>query len=160
MIYDPDSKKFQSYCRCLSKAERVAAVYAAEIAKVENKRANAIQCEEQRWYANWEDAKAALYMDMLDARKNIEFNKWLRRNQAPVTKLVLMIKPYKALPGPFQKCLSKGLLKAFPLKGPFKCLLIKWPLKQAQNTFEGEKPPRTPTRNKHTKLAFYGPLSP
>ena len=89
MIYDPDKKKFQSYCRCLSKAERVAATHGRRLGyrckRDPDNRKETVGSNKQRGaevvYANWEEAKAALYMDMMDARKNIEFNKWLAKGR-------------------------------------------------------------------------------
>jgi nicotinamide mononucleotide adenylyltransferase len=79
MIYDPEQPKFRSYCRKLTAAERVSAVYAREMQKAEMNREREMKREEKRWYSNWETSKAAVYMDMVDARKNIEFKNWKKR---------------------------------------------------------------------------------
>ena len=82
MIYDPKLQKFQSYCRKLTKAERVYATYAREMQKAEMDRERTMKREERLRYPNWETAKAALYMDMVDNRKNIEFENWKKRQIA------------------------------------------------------------------------------
>ena len=36
--------------------------------------------ELRRWYSNWDMAVPALYIDMLHSRKDIEYEKWLKRH--------------------------------------------------------------------------------
>ena len=79
MIYDPKQQKFRSYLRRLTKAERVYATYAREMQNAELDREKKLKREERRWYGNWDTAKPALYMDMVENRKNIEFENWRKR---------------------------------------------------------------------------------
>ena len=82
MIYDPKQQKFRSYCRKLTKAERVYATYAREMQKAEMDQERKNKREERLWYGNWETAQPALYMDMVDNRKSIEFKNWQKRQIA------------------------------------------------------------------------------
>ena len=79
MIYDPKQQKFRSYLRRLTKAERVYATYAREMQNAELDREKKMKREERRWYGNWDTALPALYMDMVENRKNIEFENWRKR---------------------------------------------------------------------------------
>ena len=82
MIYDPMQQKLRSYCRQLTKAERVYATYASEMQKAELDREKKVKQEERLRYGDWENAKTELYMDMVDHRKKIEFEKWKNRQNS------------------------------------------------------------------------------
>ena len=79
MIYDPTQQKFRSHLRRLTKAERVYLTYVREMQNAEFDQEKKLKREERRWYPNWDTAKPALYMDMVENRKNIEFENWKKR---------------------------------------------------------------------------------
>ena len=79
MIYDQHGPKFRYYLRDLTKAEHVASVYHHEMLKLENVAEKDRAKELRRWYPNWDDAAPALYADMMDARKEIEYRKWCKK---------------------------------------------------------------------------------
>ena len=81
MVYDAEKNKFKSYCRRLTRAERVAAVFEQEKQKSCRQQLKEIKEEEKRWYPGWQDDKAQLYIDMLDLRKEVEFLKWQTRHR-------------------------------------------------------------------------------
>ena len=80
MIYDQHGLKFRYYLRRLTKAERVASVYHHEMEKLEIAAEKEKAKELSRWYSNWDMAVPALHIDMLHSRKEIEYQKWLKRH--------------------------------------------------------------------------------
>ena len=80
MIYDQHGPKFRYYLRQLTQAEHVARVYHREMDSLKTIRDKETAKELSRNYSNWDDAAPALFVDMIDMRKKIEFAKWQKKH--------------------------------------------------------------------------------
>ena len=82
MIYNVTDMKFKKYLRPLTKTERVRNVYESTLAKEACKQLGEEIREETTHWPDWETKKTELYMKMYEAHKEIEFEKWLQRQNS------------------------------------------------------------------------------
>ena len=82
MIYIVADMKFKKYLRPLTKKERVQNVYESTLTKEACKQLAEEIREEATHWPDWENKKAELFMKMVDARKDIEFEKWRQRQNS------------------------------------------------------------------------------
>ena len=80
MIYDQHGPKFRYYLRQLTQAEHVARVYHREMDSLRTIRDKDTAKELSRHFSDWDDAAPALFVDMIDMRKKIEFAKWQKKH--------------------------------------------------------------------------------
>ena len=82
MIYNVTDMQFKKYLRPLTKAERVRNVYESTLAKKACQHLREEIQEETLYWPDWETKKAELFVEMYEARKDIEFAKWRQRQNS------------------------------------------------------------------------------